>query len=402
MSFNLIESVKGVLSGDMINKMAELLGEDAMHVQLAMGGIVPSILTGVLLKTESSDGQETLNLALEAAKFEVPFNQNSFGWWWHKNSKGIDFLNSLLGDTTTRLTDSIASYGGISSHSTFSLMCITAPTALSVLGRHIQENKMNVTGLRFFLNGQRKIILNAMPASLFLEGIMGKENLSGIAEKFSGTKIPIKKSRSVPIWIWLPLICVAGACAAWYIFHMDKPSISSSLPVKDTVQSTKDTAVSVPAPESPFTLKLPDGTVLNSKKGGTEEQLILFFNDPNSKPSRRYPFNFDQVEFNNGSAVISNESMTQIKNIALILKAYPKAKIKIGGFNAKGGDSVANRQLSESRAVSIGLALKTAGVGKSQMVSAEGFGSEFAKYPQEAPDSLKAKDNRIAISIRGK
>ena len=154
--------------------------------------------------------------------------------------------------------------------------------------------------------------------------------------------------------------------------------------------------------ETPFSIKLPDGTVLNAKKGSVEDQLFIFFNDPGGKPSRRYPFNFDQLSFNGNSATIANESMMQVQNVAFILKAYPKAKIKIGGFNEKGGDSAANRALSESRAAAVATALKEAGAAKDQIISVEGFGSDFAKFAADAPDSLKEKDHRISISVRAK
>ena len=127
-----------------------------------------------------------------------------------------------------------------------------------------------------------------------------------------------------------------------------------------------------------------------------------FLNDPNGKPSRRFPFNFDQLSFNKGTTVISSESMKQVQNVATILKAYPKVKIKIGGFSQRGGDSTFNSNLSEHRAASVANALKAAGASSSQVTGAEGFGSAFARYYAEAPDSLKEKDNRISISIRSK
>jgi outer membrane protein OmpA-like peptidoglycan-associated protein len=244
--------------------------------------------------------------------------------------------------------------------------------------------------------------MDAMPASLFLEGIMGIENLSGIAEKFAGTEIPIVKSRSRKGWLWLLIVCLIAAGSAWYFFNVQKTSPRSSPPVADTVHLVRDTVTTGAVTEIPVSVKLPDGTVLNAKKGGVEDQLISFFNDPGSKPSRRYPFNFDQLVFNGSSTVIANESMTQVQNVAFILKAYPKAKIKIGGFNEKGGDSAANRALSESRAIAVSTALKESGAGNGQIISVEGFGSDFAKYPPDAPDSLKEKDHRIAISVRAK
>ncbi len=97
-------------------------------------------------------------------------------------------------------------------------------------------------------------------------------------------------------------------------------------PVTDTVVPVKDTSAARPAPVYAFSVKLPDGTSLNAKKGGIEDQLLNFFNDPNSKPSRRFPYNFDLLVFNNGTAVINKESMTQIQNVALILKTFPKSQ----------------------------------------------------------------------------
>ena len=97
----------------------------------------------------------------------------------------------------------------------------------------------------------------------------------------------------------------------------------------------------MPVPDGRYSVKLPAGK-LYVKKGSMEDQLAAFFNDPNSKPSRRFLFNFDQVKFNAGTAVMTKESMTQVENVAVILKSFPNARIKIAGFNEKGGDSVLN------------------------------------------------------------
>jgi len=108
------------------------------------------------------------------------------------------------------------------------------------------------------------------------------------------------------------------------------------------------------------------------------------------------------VKFNTGTAVITKESMPQIENVAAILISFPKARIKIAGFNEKGGDSVLNSTLSENRAESVAKALRIAGVNSGQITGAEGFGSDFAQYDPDATDSLRARDRRIAISVREK
>jgi outer membrane protein OmpA-like peptidoglycan-associated protein len=401
MSFNLIESVKAILSGDMTNKMGDILKENPLHVEQAMLGIIPAVLTGVLLKADAGDVQGTLNLATDAARIDIPFNLNSLAGG-SGNSKGMDFLKSLFGEKTSGLAESIAEYAGLSVPSATALLSIAAPAALGVLGKHILDSNMNASGLRSFLNSQKKKIFNELPAGIFLEGVMGFENYSGIADKFSIVDSPVIRKKSGSKWVLPIVLTLVAAIAIWYFMNKQAPSGNTVQPAVDTVIPSKDTTVLVPAPESTYVVKLPDGTVLNAKKGGIEDQLMQFFNDPNSKPSRRFPYNFDQLSFNAGSAVITNESMVQIQNVAFILKAYPKARIKIGGFNDKGGDSISNKLLSESRATTVAAAIKASGAFPNQIVGVEGFGSDFAKYPADAADSLKEKDNRISISIRSK
>jgi outer membrane protein OmpA-like peptidoglycan-associated protein len=401
MSFNLIETVKAVLSGDMTNKMAGILGESTVNVQQALQSIVPSILTGVLLKADSGDIQETLNLATDAARIDVPFNLNSLAGG-NGNSKGMDFLKNLFGEKTTGLSEAIAGYSGVSNQSASSLMSISAPATLGVLGQHILDSNMNASGLRSFLNSQKKKILNAMPAGILLEGILGFESLSSLAEKLTVSENPPDRQNKGTKWVLLIIICVIAGAVIWYFVNRQPVSETGQQPVTDTVVTSNDTIAASPVPENQYTVKLPDGTPLNAKKGGIEDQLLIFLGDPNSKPSKRFSFNFDQLSFNKGSTVISNESIVQVQNVASILKAYPKTKIRIGAFNDKGGDSLFNKTLSENRASTIAAAIKSAGANPKQIAGVEGFGSDFAKYPADAADSLREKDRRISVSIRAK
>ncbi len=401
MSFNLIEAVKEILSSDIANRMAGILGESPANVQQAIHGIIPAILTGVMLKNDSGDAQDTLNLATAAARIDVHFNLNSL-LGGTGNSKGLDFLKNIFGEKTSILSDAIAGYAGISSQSALSLLSASAPAALGILGNHILNSNMNASGLRSFLNSQKKKVLNVLPTGIFLNGIMGIDDLSGLAENFSGTSVPEKKKKSVIKWLIPIILILISGLVVWYIMNKQTPSGNASQAAMDTVSAAKVIIKTASVNENEFVLKLPDGVRLNAKKGGIEDQLVSFLNDPDSKASRRFPFNFDQLSFDNGTAVITNESMVQIQNIASILKAFPKAKIKIGGFNEKGGDSILNKTLSENRANAVAAAIKASGANSSQIAGVEGFGSDFAKYSADAADSLKEKDRRISISVRAK
>jgi outer membrane protein OmpA-like peptidoglycan-associated protein len=112
-------------------------------------------------------------------------------------------------------------------------------------------------------------------------------------------------------------------------------------------------------------------------------------------------FDFHDLNFKFGTAEIVPESRNEVANIEKILKAYPKVKIKIGGYTDKVGDEAANKKLSNERANAVKQDMKTAGVG-GQVSDAEGYGSQFAKYPADAPEEDRIKDRRVSVSVREK
>jgi outer membrane protein OmpA-like peptidoglycan-associated protein len=165
---------------------------------------------------------------------------------------------------------------------------------------------------------------------------------------------------------------------------------------------TPDTSHTEKVQHESLKVKLPDGVELEAYKGGIEDMLVSFLNDPSSKAGKDVWFDFDNLNFKTGSAEITKESTTQARNIAAILKAYPSLKIKIGGYTDNTGDSLGNIKLSQSRAEAVYEALKSDGANGAQLLGAEGYGSQFAKSPLNAPDEERVKDRRISVSVREK
>ena len=147
---------------------------------------------------------------------------------------------------------------------------------------------------------------------------------------------------------------------------------------------------------------LPGNIEIEANKGGIEDKLVAFLNDSTSKAGKDVWFDFDNLNFKTGSAEITEESNVQVQNIAAVLKAYPKLKIKIGGYTDKTGDSVANMQLSQKRADAVLDALKKSNANSAQLIGAEGYGSEYAKADADAPDEERQKDRRISLGVREK
>ncbi|HSZ34098.1 MAG TPA: OmpA family protein [Puia sp.] len=173
---------------------------------------------------------------------------------------------------------------------------------------------------------------------------------------------------------------------------------------EDMITKKADTtpAVVIPPARESMKVKLPDGKELEAYRGGIEERLVTFLDDPAGKPGKDVWFDFDNLNFKLGSADITDSSMIQIHNIVAILNAFPKVKVKIGGYTDKTGDSLSNLKLSQNRAEATYSALKSGGANISQLLGAEGYGSEYAKAAADAPDEERRKDRRISVSVRAK
>ncbi len=147
-------------------------------------------------------------------------------------------------------------------------------------------------------------------------------------------------------------------------------------------------------------VQLPGNTELDAYKGGIEDMLVTYLKSDEPISKEKW-FDFDDLNFETGSATITGESAKQVQNIAAILKAFPKAKIKIGGYTDNTGDANANKKLSQDRANAVLAALKGAGANAGQLDGAEGYGASHFVAPNDTEENMK-KNRRISINVKGK
>jgi outer membrane protein OmpA-like peptidoglycan-associated protein len=179
-----------------------------------------------------------------------------------------------------------------------------------------------------------------------------------------------------------------------------QPEVGSDKPKQETIPMV-DTSTSLVPEDIPLKITLPNGEELATREGSMEAMLVTFIQDPNTQPGKDNWFNFNDLNFEFGTDKILPESMGEVDNIVRILKAYPKVKIKIGGYTDKLEDEATNLKISTKRAKAVYEALKKKGVGD-QLEGAEGYGSQFAQHPATASEEERKKDRRISISIRAK
>ncbi|MFM9911284.1 MAG: DUF937 domain-containing protein [Chitinophagaceae bacterium] len=428
MSFNLLDSVKGLFTNDLIKNVASSLGESEGGIQKAIGAAVPSVLTGLLQKAGTTGGADSiLGIAKEASNSSILGNLSGLLGGGSGLSSILNMAGGLFGDKLGGIGNLISSFAGVKQSSGSSLISMITPAALAALGKHAGSTNLNAGGLLSLFSSQKDSILSAVPAGLNLAGALGLGSLSDIGNKLSsaasgisgatqknlhaiGTAVEEKKVNSSK-WIRTILLTIGVITLGVFLLKQcgnskDEHATTVKEEVKDEIKKdTPATTVIVPVAKESYKVTLPGGITLDAFKGGIEDRLVTFLNTDWMKLGadslKKTWFDFDNINFEIGSSKITAESQAQINNIAAILKAYPTAKFKVGGYTDKTGDAAGNKKLSLSRANAVVAAIAAAGGTATQLLSAEGYGSQFAVVPAEASDEERKKDRRIAVSVRG-
>ena len=147
-------------------------------------------------------------------------------------------------------------------------------------------------------------------------------------------------------------------------------------------------------------VKLPNGIELKVPEFGVEKKLIAFIEDKSKPVDKTTWFTFDRLDFETGSANLKPTSAEQLKNIAEIMKAYPKVALKIGGYTDNVGKPADNLALSQKRAANTMQELVKLGT-DAKRLEAEGYGE---KYPvaDNSTEEGKAKNRRIDLRVTKK
>ena len=153
-----------------------------------------------------------------------------------------------------------------------------------------------------------------------------------------------------------------------------------------------------------FQLSLFDNTMLEVGKNSSEAHLVKLIEDKSLTTPEQFKDNWitlDRTYFKTGSDELTEGSEQQLRNIVAILKAYPKAAIRLGGYTDNTGSAEGNLKLSERRANSVLNKLVALGANKAQL-SAQGYGAEHPICPANDTDECKAKNRRIDVRLTAK
>jgi len=382
MASTLIDSLTSLITPDIISKAASQFGESETAMARAVPTGIPTVLAGMLGKASDSSAMESIfNLIKDPANDGSALSNLSGlltgGGGSALAGLGGKFLTLLFGDRLGSIAGALGQSFGVRSSSASSILGFIAPVVMAFLGNRARTEGLNASGLSSLLLSQKDSILSALPP--------GVSNLLGVARPAAPvTAVPERMRRSPVARLW-PLL-ILGLLAIWLLSR--RSEIRRPRPAADSITRVVLVKRNV------------CGTDINVAENGIESGLIGFLQDKNRPVDETTWFDFDRLTFEPNSANLRPESSEQLGNVATILKCFPAAKVKIGGYTDNTGDAAANLKLSQARADSVDKQLFAMGVAAERMTP-EGYGAEHP-IADNSTEEGRARNRRIAMRVTEK
>ena len=423
MALNIIDLIKGQLGPALISQSATQFGESESGISKAISALLPAVVGGMA------------NNADKPGVLDAIMGSNSNGMLGNllggtsNNSLITTVLTAIFGDKVADITNAVSTFSGVNNSTSNSLLNLVTGATLGSVGKYAADNNIGASGITNLLQDQKGIVSSLLPAGLSLASL-GVGNMFGAQEaekvtvsSYDQPKVEVNRggdthSHPTPdnnnneggsIWKWLLPLLLLGL-AGWFLwnnYNKDKTeevvtTDNTEMVADSTAGMVNDSAMMVTPVKEVTDIDL-NGKMIKGYANGMEASMITFLKSDSYKNAaddaalKENWYDFDNVNFKIGSATeLEAGSEGQIQNLAEILKAYPDAKIKIGGYTDMTGDAAKNKALSQQRADFIKSELGKLGVA-AQVVGAEGYGSEFAKVPATASNEERAADRKMAV-----
>jgi outer membrane protein OmpA-like peptidoglycan-associated protein len=131
-----------------------------------------------------------------------------------------------------------------------------------------------------------------------------------------------------------------------------------------------------------------------------ENKLFGFLSGKDTVSKDKW-YTMESVYFETGKDILKPESQLQLENLSAILKAFPTATIKMGGYTDNSGDSLQNISLSTQRAKAAMAALLKLGV-PANSVAAEGYGQNHPICVANDTKECMARNRRVDVRVTKK
>ena len=427
---NLAEDIKRfILRNNLIN-VNGVGAEQEISTKLALPRVVTLVMNNLVELSQQTGGQQAVyNLATEASNLDVLNVETPRPELAVLPEQGAELVKSVQKDQYFGTINSVVSTTGIEQKTVVDLINLVMPVTLGMLGKQVATNNWGPEDLAQSLQTQHRDL--ATPAAT-------EHVLLPMQEQWVPRPAPVTATRPQPATTsysttnkWLIAALVMATAELGYIIGSE-----TKLANKESTVSRPDTNnYSTPTanvsnngvwdPNNPAALaangnfdrsgggyvygeagvpavlKLKDGLQQIIGANSTENKLYQFLVDPRAEVDKESPvkgwIGFDRIYFESSKAVLTNESMWQLSNVASILKTFPTAKVRIGGYTDNSGNPISNLRLSRERAESARATLIKFGVDPNS-VEAVGYGSLDNIASNDTPDG-RSLNRRVSIRV---
>ena len=382
MPASLVDNIAQSMSSGLMSKLSATTGESTSNLETGLGAAIRAMTASVAMRANDSAAMDQIHALATDPDNDLSLPDRAESLFTRLTSgsgpfTGSDFIQSLLlGNRMSNMTDALAGYAGVSKATARSLFGIATSLVLSYLGRMIETDHLDASGLSKRLGDERDSIVGGLPAAL-------SKFYPSVATARAATT---GKQRAASSWLVPAVLAALVLLAVISFFGKSDAPRSARTVAEPGAVGTSGVAKR----------ELPGSVALRFRSNGTEARLLAFIKG-NESVTKDHWFEFDRLNFETDSAVIKSDSREQLANVAAILKAYPAASVKIGGYTDASGDPSANLQLSRMRAAAVRDQLQAMGIDASRL-TAEGYGDQHPVADNSTAEG-RMKNRRVAIRV---
>jgi OmpA-OmpF porin, OOP family len=390
---SIVAELRKLVSPELISEVSRQTHEPDDAVAKAYDAAIPAFAASIVnrsddhgfmhrlvdLATTAAADPDPLQSAMRLASLPAVDTSSVMNGW----------LGGLFGQNLSAVANSLGRYAGIRQSSASSLLLTCAPIVLGYLGRLIRTNNLSATELAERMRLERPQIASALPAGFELPG---------------GVRTPYETSRAVVDEVrsrerherWsVPLAALLAALGIATLFWWARTPSTHREPARAKVEQTAPNAVGTAGTfNQPQTRALHEAPNFAFPAGSSEDRLANYLA---SSGTGSMGINLDRVAFESGSARLTPDSQGQVKNIATVLRTYPKATVVVAGHTDNAGSEPANLALWRARAETIAAELRNAGVAADR-IRVEAYSSE-KPVADNATEEGRAQNRRVTLDV---
>jgi OOP family OmpA-OmpF porin len=416
---NLPEALSSFLSQHELIRPEDFVGENQTDVQSATTKVIQIVVDALTQLAGQVSGPDIIWSSASGVSTSNDFNAIGQAQTAIAPPKGIGLVKSVLDDRYYGTVNKVVVATSLKPNSVSHLMDIVTAAALEILSTLATERHWNAEQLGDWLSPR----LFAAPTTVQQPFAVAANSPASAPVIASPVAVPTHWFGK-PTNVLLTVVSIVAVAEFGYILNMwpnsatqgesarvttsaslpdANPNASqyTAIPVANLSAARTPVGASRSKPTVPVVLKLKDGLRQVTGANSTESKLYQFLIDPSKEVDSVDPtkdwIGFDRIYFESNKDVLTNESLWQLSNVASILKRFPKAKVKIGGYTDSSGNPLRNLKLSKERAQAAMTSLISLGV-PADHLTAVGYGA-LDNIASNDTEEGRALNRRVSLQV---